>query len=627
MSTYQELKGLKVKYLSSDTSGDRIKEGEVFYNSTDFNLKSFIQSAAWHSGADLGTGRYAMAQGTGGTVDAAIAIFGRATTNLTEEYNGTGWANGGNGGTARYGGAKFGTQTSAVAVGGKASANVLQNVEEYDGSSWTEVTNYPSTARGYLSGFGILTAGVVCGGSTASPDTWYDLTEEYDGTNWATGGTLNTARSSGHGTTGLLTAGLTFGGTVPALTAKTEEYNGTSWTESGDMNTARSNLAGSGTQASALAYGGLTPPTTTATEAYDGSTWTTSSATLAVGAARHSSAGSAANTGLAFGGNPPGIKTTQEFTVSLSETTAGAWASGGNLNTAGTGMAGAGTQTAGLCAGRKQPPASPNYVGLTEEYDGSSWTESGDLNTGRNHLGGCGTQTAAIAAGGFTGPAPSGGSDHVHSEEYNGSSWTEGGNMNQSRRQYSMFGIQTAAVGAGGYSGPSSPGPANGFVAKTEEYDGSSWTTVEDLPTALNNHGAAGTLTAGVLFGGEGGSPHPEGGGNVVSLTWEYDGTNHASGGALNTGRGSLINAGGTQTAAWGAGGGTPPGAATNVEHYDGSSWVTAPSIATGRTFGNGAKAALQPAGMIFGGGNSNATEEFTGETTAARAVKTIDFD
>ena len=46
MSTYQELKGLKVKYLSSDTSGDRIKEGEVFYNSTDFKLRSFV---AWRS--------------------------------------------------------------------------------------------------------------------------------------------------------------------------------------------------------------------------------------------------------------------------------------------------------------------------------------------------------------------------------------------------------------------------------------------------------------------------------------------------------------------------------------------------------------------------------------------------
>ena len=57
MSTYQELKGLKVKYLSSDTSGDRIKEGELFYNSTSGNLKTFVTTAAWHSGANLITAR------------------------------------------------------------------------------------------------------------------------------------------------------------------------------------------------------------------------------------------------------------------------------------------------------------------------------------------------------------------------------------------------------------------------------------------------------------------------------------------------------------------------------------------------------------------------------------------
>ena len=34
MSTYEQLKGLKVKYLSADTSGDRLVEGELFYNST-----------------------------------------------------------------------------------------------------------------------------------------------------------------------------------------------------------------------------------------------------------------------------------------------------------------------------------------------------------------------------------------------------------------------------------------------------------------------------------------------------------------------------------------------------------------------------------------------------------------
>ena len=45
MSTYKELKGLKVKYLDSDPSGDRVIEGEVFYNSSSYQLKSFIAAA------------------------------------------------------------------------------------------------------------------------------------------------------------------------------------------------------------------------------------------------------------------------------------------------------------------------------------------------------------------------------------------------------------------------------------------------------------------------------------------------------------------------------------------------------------------------------------------------------
>ena len=78
MSTYQELKGLKVKYLSSDTSGDRIKEGEVFYNSTDFNIKSFVATAAWHSSGPLGSGRYGL--GDAGTLTAALGFGGYAGT-------------------------------------------------------------------------------------------------------------------------------------------------------------------------------------------------------------------------------------------------------------------------------------------------------------------------------------------------------------------------------------------------------------------------------------------------------------------------------------------------------------------------------------------------------------------
>ena len=88
MSTYQELKGLKIKYLSADTSGDRKIEGELFYNSTDFKLKSFVAAAAWHSGADLLSARGFI--GGIGTLTAALAYGGSSPyTASSEEYNST----------------------------------------------------------------------------------------------------------------------------------------------------------------------------------------------------------------------------------------------------------------------------------------------------------------------------------------------------------------------------------------------------------------------------------------------------------------------------------------------------------------------------------------------------------
>jgi hypothetical protein len=51
-------------------------------------------------------------------------------------------------------------------------------------------------------------------------------------------------------------------------------------------------------------------------------------------------------------------------------TTAGAWASGGNMNTARRLLAGAGIQTAALAFGGYITPA----LTATEEYDGASWT-------------------------------------------------------------------------------------------------------------------------------------------------------------------------------------------------------------------------------------------------------------
>ena len=87
--------------------------------------------------------------------------------------------------------------------------------------------------------------------------------------------------------------------------------------------------------------------------------------------------------------------------------------------------------------------------------------------------------------------------------------------------------------------------------------------------------------------------------------------------------------AGGTQTAAWGAGG--APSTQSVYQKYDGTSWLTAPNLATARN--NLAGAGQSPDSLAFAGapppgsgiGRVN-TEEFTGETTADTA-STIDFD
>ena len=65
-------------------------------------------------------------------------------------------------------------------------------------------------------------------------------------------------------------------------------------------------------------------------------------------------------------------------------------------------------------------------------------------------------------------------------------------------------------------------------------------------------------------------------------------------------------------------GGDKDPGLPTSTNHYNGTTWATAPNIGTGRS-GYG-QAGTQAAGLIFGGATpsvTTATEEFTGETTS----------
>ncbi len=76
-----------------------------------------------------------------------------------------------------------------------------------------------------------------------------------------------------------------------------------------------------------------------------------------------------------------------------------AWSVGGALATTRYGLAGAGTQTAGLSFGG----FNTDYLATTEEYDGTAWSAGGNLATAKYLLAGAGTQTAGFSFGGCHG--------------------------------------------------------------------------------------------------------------------------------------------------------------------------------------------------------------------------------
>jgi hypothetical protein len=175
-----------------------------------------------------------------------------------------------------------------------------------------------------------------------------------------------------------------------------------------------------------------------------------------------------------------------------SATTAGTWASGGNLNTARGRGAGGGTQTTGLYFGGDIPPVSA----ATEKYDGTSWASANNMNTKRQLLSGCGTQTAGLAFGGLE-PTPF--TTLAATEEYNGATWANSNNMVSVSRNAAGAGIQTAALAFGGTSDGANPLSPT----LTQEYNGSSWTTSPgSLNTGRFSFGGLGTQTAALAFGG-----------------------------------------------------------------------------------------------------------------------------
>jgi hypothetical protein len=199
---------------------------------------------------------------------------------------------------------------------------------------------------------------------------------------------------------------------------------------------------------------------------------------------------------------------------------------------------------------------------------GAVWSSGGNLNNARYGLAGAGTQTAALGFGGY-GPVP-GTTNSTKTESYNGTSWTTSpANLNQARYAFQGIGTQTAALGAGGYFYP------GGNTSYVESYNGSAWTAQTALPAARGGMGSAGTSnTAGIFFGGS------DAGNLVTTSSQSWNGSSWTAGGTMNTARQNIMGTG-TQTAALAAGG--LPSYRTSTESYNGSTWTTLNSLNTGR--------------------------------------------
>ena len=310
-----------------------------------------------------------------------------------------------------------------------------------------------------------------------------------------------------------------------------------------------------------------------------------------------STAGTQTSNFIVGGELPPG-----SLSAGCEEYNGSGYNAGGDLGTARRKFKGAGTLTAGIVFGG----AAPDNTGKTETYNGTSFSEVNDMNTARSQHAGVGSQTAALAAGGYDTART------ADTEEYNGTSWSEQNNMSTARSQLeSAAGTQTAMFVAGGNTTPGS----TGYSANTEEYDGTSWTSGGSLSAGKNGAFGFGTLTAGVVTGGE------VSGGGKSTTTEKYNGTSFSSSPATPaTGRMSGTGSGSSTAGIIQAG---SPGSAT--EEYNNSinkvtagAWASGPAINTGRITKNNGMGPTS-ASLIFGGGApggaSNATEEYNGSS------------
>jgi len=505
----------------------------------------------------------------------------------SEKWNGSSWSEEADLILGRYGGHATGTSEAALffAGGTPSPSHPKDETEAYDGTSWSECNDLVGSGALFAGSFGASqNSAILAGGLPSSeahnPYSSPNNTEEWNGTNWseiADAGQLFYGQA-GAGTVndGQIFAGVfnfpsaptnDYGVAAPAP-SNTQTWDGTAWAQGSRLNVGRRYVGGDGGAQTAIAFGGSSASpspmgsvnSSTCTEEYTGVTVGTGSfgrliATTLVGD------GTSISSSLFAGSNA--LSSSAQISSDISGSFTSGFNFSGNISGSSTSTSSFGRLEADFITGDGSDLSAQLFEGTNLvsgsaqlatdisgsfdegfEYEGTiqttpaAWSTSDNINVPRNYTRMAdASANAALMFGGRLGTNPTSACGQKCTEEYNGTSWSVAGNMNTDRMSHYGFGTQNAAVAAMGISGSlgaaigsftNSANTAGGRSAFScvEEYDGTSWTQVNDIINSTRGAGgfANGTQTAGIVSNGCVSSP--SGGPDYDECTFTYNGTN-----------------------------------------------------------------------------------------------------
>ena len=412
--------------------------------------------------------------------------------NTTFEWDDSSWTAGGNYpfsgpiGTGSGGG----TQTAGIAMGGNSSNTVCN----YNGTAWTTTTNFPAS-KNSVGVAGSQTAAIGFGGSPATTNAFL-----FDGSTFTATGSLGTSNSGAYGMGGSSPSTTTVG--IFASNDATEEFNVSAsviaagaWASAANMGTARASSGGTGTPTAAMCISGRQsgyPPDADITnaETFDGTSWTAISPVLK---SRYNGKACGPNGAVAWVGGNSDVSPDNGNQNKTEEWNGSSWSQGGTLSRSSERLGVFGVQTSCVACGGSDSPY-PNFNNRTDEYNGTAWTAYPTYTISANigGMAGSGTETAGVISGGSSNTVPS----VLTTQEYNGSAWTTVNNA--------VHATSDAAYGSVGSSQTSTFSICgNPAGTASMHYDGTIWSTAPNTALGAGSVAGAGTVAEGVVFGGQ----------------------------------------------------------------------------------------------------------------------------